>query len=79
VKIFLFKLPGKITTIDIRKLFIAGKVRIMDWQEEGMSTPAIADLLGRHCYSIYCLLGKVRAPLKVSTMGLDLEVTGLPE
>jgi hypothetical protein len=36
------------------------KVRLMAWQEEGISTTATVGRLGRHCTSIYNLLTETR-------------------
>jgi hypothetical protein len=37
------------STRNIKTLSIAYKVRFMVWQEEGMSTNAVANCSGRHC------------------------------
>jgi IS30 family transposase len=45
----------------VKKLSTAEKVRIMAWREEGVSTSAIADRLGRHRSSVKRLLAKTKA------------------
>ncbi len=39
---------------------MAYKVRFIVWQEEGMSTTAVANCSGRHCTSIKCLLTEAK-------------------
>jgi IS30 family transposase len=54
-------MPRQNTVKGVKKLSTAEKVRIMAWREEGVSTSAIADRLGRHRSSVKRLLAKTKA------------------
>jgi hypothetical protein len=46
--------------LDVFFKFIGGKVRLMVWPQEGISTTAIVGPLGRQCTSIYSLLAETK-------------------
>jgi hypothetical protein len=53
-------MPSRNSTRYIKTLAMAYKVRFLVWQEEGMSTTAVANCSGRQCTSIKCLLIEAR-------------------